>query len=391
VDAADVLLRSLDARRDEIADFCRELVRVPSVWGDAEQLSRIAEVVGSRLNDAGAAVELVDSGTSGMPMVLARTGSGVGPSLILNGHMEVYPPSESWTMDPFGGLVEDGRLYGQGTADMKAGLAAMTVACCALAELGDELPGSVIMLAIPNHFEGGEGVRKAVRDGLSADAAIVCEQTDLSVVVGQWGILYATITSTGRAAHTTARSVGVNAIERAAAVVGALRERIPADDADRILNVSLIGGGAAHNLVPERCELTADLRYSSTHTQDALLEELRGLASAAVRDAGEFPVTVEPEATCVRNPRTPFSLPDDHRLTRAVAAAHERVHGRQAQLGRHLGWTDAAVFAEAGIPTLVYGPGSMTCYWDDEYVELDDVVAAAKAYCVTAIDILGGP
>jgi acetylornithine deacetylase/succinyl-diaminopimelate desuccinylase family protein len=388
------LVELVEAERDAIVEFYRELIRIPSVWGNAAELTRAAELIGSTLSEAGFSVELADSGTEGMPMVLARLpGSGGGRSLVFNGHMEVYPPSESWTLDPFGGTVREGRLYGQGAADMKGGTAAMTMACRLLATAGGELRGDVVLLAVPNHFEGGEGTRKALRDGLRTDCAINCEPSGLHVLTGQRGILYLTITTRGRAAHTTALAIGVNAIERAARAVEALRAMVPTDSrgtpvaGEKMLNVAMISGGAAHNLVPEACRLTVDIRFPPDQTQEDVLRDVREAVASVLDD--EFSTTVEPEETCIRNPRSSLRLPDDHPLVRELAAAHELAAGRPAALGFHSAWPDTPIFNVQGIPAVTYGPGSMDCYWDDEFVALDEYLTAVKTYCAAAASIAG--
>jgi acetylornithine deacetylase/succinyl-diaminopimelate desuccinylase-like protein len=102
--AADEAERSLE--------LYRELLRVATVWGDARELRRAADLLGGELSGAGLDVQLPDSGTPGMPMLIARLPGGPGPTLLLAGHMEVYPPSQSWTLDPWAATVRDGRVYG---------------------------------------------------------------------------------------------------------------------------------------------------------------------------------------------------------------------------------------------------------------------------------------
>jgi acetylornithine deacetylase/succinyl-diaminopimelate desuccinylase-like protein len=389
------LLELVDRERETIEDFYRELVRIPSVWGHAEPLARAAGLIADRLGDAGYIVELPDSGTDGMPMVLARRlgGEHRDDALIFNGHMEVYPPSESWTVDPFGGVVRDGRLYGQGAADMKGGTAAMTMACWVLGRAGARLGRDVVLLAIPNHFEGGEGTRKALREGLRGAFAVVCEPTGLHVLTGQRGIVYLTIDVAGRAAHTTALDIGVNAIERAMRVVAALGEMVPRDAAGRpvpappIVNVAIVSGGLAHNLVPEACRLTVDIRFPPEQTQDDVLRDVEHAIDGAVSDRDAHPITVEPEDTCVRNPRSSLRLRDDHPLVRELAAAHEAVTGEPGRLSTHPAWPDTPIFNEMGVPAVTYGPGSMECYWDDESVALDEYVTAVKTYCAAAVSL----
>ncbi len=389
------LLEFIDREREEIVGFYRDLVRIPSVWRHAAPLADAAHLIGTRLEEAGFAVDYPDSGTDGMPMVCARREGGDrrDDGLIFNGHMEVYPPSDSWSMDPFGGIIRDGRLYGQGSADMKGGTAAMTMACWALGRAGVQLDRDVVLLAIPNHFEGGEGTRKGLRDGLKGSCAIVCEPTGLHVLTGQRGILYLTITVTGRAAHTTALGVGVNAISRAARVIAALERMRPRDaaggelDAEPMVNVAMVSGGLEHNLVPESCRLTVDIRFPPEQTQQDVLRDVNAAIDEALDDRDTFPVTVEPEATCIRNPRSSLRLPDDHPHVRAVSGAHLAATGAQAPLAIHPAWPDTPIFNEMGVPAVTYGPGSMDCYWDDESVDLDEYLTAVKTYCMAALAI----
>lgn len=395
-DAQRRVLDVVEAERERIIGFYRDLLRIPSVWGDGPQLTAAARLLERALADAGFAVELTDSGTAGMPNVVARrSGTGGGRSVLFNGHMEVYPPSQSWTVDPFGAVLRDGRVYGQGAADMKGGTAAMTMACWALGRSGVPLAGDVFLLAVPNHFEGGEGTRKALREGLRADFAINCEPSGLAVLTGQRGILYLTITTRGRAAHTAALDIGVNAIERAARVIEGLRTLVPSDAAGRpiedekILNVAMIEGGVVHNLVPESCRITVDVRFPPEQTQDDVLRDVRRAIADALGEESEFPTTVELEETCVRNPRNSLRLPADHPLVRLLASAHESVTGEPAHLGFHPAWPDTPIFNELGIAAVTYGPGSMECYWDDEYVELEQYLTAVKTYCLAALEIAG--
>jgi acetylornithine deacetylase/succinyl-diaminopimelate desuccinylase-like protein len=304
--------------------------------------------------------------------------------------MEVYPPSESWTLDPWAATVRDGRVYGQGAADMKGGTAGMCAAAAVLGRAGVDLPGDLIVLAVPNHFEGGEGTRKAVREGLHADAAIVCEPTDLLVVTGQRGILYLEITVRGRAAHTTALRIGVNAIERASRIALALHamgERGSDGEpvgAAPIVNVAMVQGGLVHNIVPERCVLTVDIRYAPEQTAEDVLRDVRAAVAAAVPDEPDLPTSVEAEHTCVRNPRSSLRLAGDHPLAQWMSEVHVIATGRPATLGFHPAWPDTPILNEAGIPALTYGPGSMECYWDDEFVVIEDYLAAVRSYCLAA-------
>lgn len=387
------VLDVIDRNEDRLVRFLQDLLRIPSVWGNATALTAAAEHLATPLREAGLAVQLPGSGTPGMPNMLARLGDGGDDGIIFNGHMEVYPPSESWTRDPFGGDVVDGRIYGVGVSDMKAGTAAMTMATAMLAEAGTRPERDVIVLAVPNHFEGGEGTRQAIRDGLKADFAINCEPSDMRVLLGQRGIAYVKVTVSGRASHTTALDVGVNAIERAAKVVQEVLA-MPITDRDglvlpdlKVCNIAQIAGGVVHNLVPERCELTFDFRFPAGQDQDCVLRDVRDAVERALNRLQEFPVDVHLEATCLKNPRSSLHVAEDEPIVQHLAAAHLAVTDQPATFDTHNAWPDTPIFWESGIKAVTYGPGSMNCYWDDESVSVADYLTSIRTYAVAALTL----
>ncbi len=392
-DTAQRVLEELDREADRHVRFLQELLRIRSVWGDGPELTRAAEHLAGELTGAGVPAALTECGTGGMFNVQATLGPTTDDGLIFNGHMEVYPPSTSWTRDPFGADVVDGAVYGVGVADMKAGTAAMTAAVATLARLGLTPARGVTILAVPNHFEGGEGTRQALRDGLRARYAINCEPSDLQVLLGQRGIAYVNVTAHGRAAHTTALDIGVNAIDRATRVVQAVLGQPMTDPSGAVLddllvcNVAQITGGVAHNLIPERCDVTFDFRFPPEQDQDCVLRDVRSAVARALPDLAAFGVDVSLEPTCVKNPRSSLRVPADADVITTLSGAHRLVAGEPARYATHRAWPDTPIFWEAGIQAATYGPGSMDCYWDDESVRVADYLGAIKAYALAALDL----
>lgn len=378
-----------DTQREESIRLLQGLIRIPSVWGHAAPLSEAAEYLGAAMSGLGGHVSFPDSGTPGMPNLLATLGPAPGTGLLFNGHMEVYPPSLAWSRDPFGAELSDGRIYGVGVADMKAGTAAMVAALRIILLSGLELRRNVAVLAVPNHFEGGEGTRQALRQGTRADMVINGEPSGLRVLLGQRGIVYLKVRIKGVAAHTTATDIGVNAIERASRVIQQL-QRLPMMDAQgghiddsAICNVAMISGGLARNLIPDACDLTIDVRFPPSQTQDSVLADINGAVERALGDRAFAEVQVE--ETCLRNPRSSLEVPHTHPLVQNMVACHALATNSEAEFGFHRAWPDTPIFWEAGIPAITYGPGSMDCYWDDEYVDIDEYLSAIKAYCAAIV------
>lgn len=380
----------VDQRAEEMVGFLKSVVSTPSVWGDVPQLALMARILGERMSAAGVDVTYPDSGTQGAPNVLAFAGNAASPRcLLLNGHFDVYPPSDSWSFDPFSAPVRDGRVYGPGSTDMKGGTTAMVVAMTVLCALGLPGNGRVAALGVPNHFEGGEGTRLALDAGLNAEAAIVCEPTDLDICSAQRGILYMIVRVKGVSAHSTHTELGVNAIEKSLPFLQALRT--PAflkpdhDDygAEKILNISMIEGGLRRCLIPELCTITLDVRFSPSTTAERVLADVRACLAECTRRDPAFRATVEPHDTCVRNPRSPMAW-IKHPLNDALATAHQAFANAPAKHACHPAWPDTPIFNERGIPAVTYGPGSKHCYWDEEYVGIAEYLRAIKVYSATA-------
>jgi acetylornithine deacetylase/succinyl-diaminopimelate desuccinylase-like protein len=378
----------VDAHADELVGFLQTVVQSKSLWGDVPELAKLGKTIHSRLIEGGVAAEFQDSGTPGAPNVLGRVGEKTGRNLLLCGHFDVYPPSKAWSFDPWSGLIRGDKLYGAGSTDMKGGTTAMLMAATVLAALGEPKGGELVVLPIPNHFEGGEGTRRALDAGLKAEAGIICEPTDLDICAAQRGILYLDITVKGVGAHTTYQTVGVNAIEPIIPIIQALKTEAfakPDHDefgAEKIVSIALVHGGLRRCLIPEECVLTVDIRFTPKTTAAAVLAEVRTIV-AKIAKGQKFSVTVEPQESVVKNPRSPMDW-IVHPIRDEVAAAHEAFSGKPAIASCHPAWPDTPVLNERGIPSITYGPGSKYCYWDEEFVPIPEYLRAIKVYSATA-------
>ena len=247
-----------------------------------------------------------------MPMLQARLrGRGGGPALLLAGHMEVYPPSESWTLDPWAATVRGGRVYGQGAADMKGGTAGMCAAAAVLGRAGVDLPGDLMRArgAQPfrrrrGHAKGrARGAPRRRRDRVRADRPARWSPVSEGSCTSRSPVR-------GRAAHTTALRIGVNAIERASRIALALHAMGESDSdgepvgAAPIVNVAMVQGGLVHNIVPERCVLTVDIRFAPEQTAEDVLRDVRAaVAAAGPRRAGAADIGGARAHVCAQPPQ----------------------------------------------------------------------------------------
>ena len=211
---------------------------------------------------------------------------------MLNGHLDIYELSEDWTRDPFAAALEDGKVYGAGIADMKAGTAAAAAAVRRIAAGDDRLRGDVVFQGVSCHFEGGVGTRSLCAAGFVGDAAIDCEPSSNTIGIAHRGAAYLKITTRGRQAHTTYKHLGVNAIETMEPILAGLRElesALPYEPhpllpGGPILNIGTISGGTKHNQVPDRCTVTLDIRLLPSQDPHDVKRQVEAMIERAAHD-----------------------------------------------------------------------------------------------------------
>ena len=288
-------------------------------------------------------------------------------------------PVDGMTIDPFGGVIEGGKLYGRGACDVKAGAAAMLTAFARLVR--EKPPGSAaVTLAFTVDEEHAFlGVQHLMRSGVRADCAVVAEPTELNIVQAHKGVVRWQIDTSGRACHSSRPEQGVNAVYRMARLLRGIEEfadRLRTTRSDPTLgpptlSVGMIRGGASPNTVPDACRIEIDRRLvPGENPLDAPAELdafLRGYPGVG------FPfATTAPQFAC-----PPLSPVNVDQLLGRLGRALDAVVGRHEVHAVPYG-TDASTIAEAGIPSVVFGPGDIAqAHTKDEWVELAQVEAAA--------------
>ena len=346
---------------------------VPGGAGEAE----IARFVGGWLEARGFEVDVSDA-EPGRPNAVGRArGGGGGRTLLLNAHMDVV--GVDGMSDPFRPRVEGERLYGRGAYDMKAGLAAIMVAAAAAAERG--LAGDVVVAAVCDEEFASVGAQ-AVAQTVTADAAIVTEPTgaEINVAVAHKGFTWHRIVVCGRAAHGSRPQDGVDAIARMGHVLVGL-DQMSADLATReghpllgrgSIHASIIDGGRELSTYPDSCRLQLERRTLPGETAESVEAELSAMLDA-ITDAGHD-LSAELHTTLVRDP---FEVDADSAI---VTAARQALGGDVPVIGVPF-WADSAIFAAAGIPTVIFGPGGEGAHADVEWVDLNQLDR-----CVDALD-----
>ena len=310
---------------------------------------------------------------SGRTSLIATVGTSDGsrPTLIVNGHLDVVPVDFSgWKHDPFGGDEEDGRLYGRGTADMKGGIAAAIEALHALRRAGREPACDIVFHLVADEERGGAfGTDAMVAAGkVRGDACLVPEPTGMDLCIAERGLLVAAVTVHGTPAHGSEPRNGVSAIEMAAQAVLALHAADFGPPDHPLLgrptcNIGVITGGSGHNTVAEQCTFQVDRRLLPGMSRDDAVAQLRARIESVPDLRYDLDVITYGEGS-EQDPDHPF-----------VALLQQAVGGGAQTIG--MAFTTDARFVrnQAGIPTVVCGPGDVAqAHTFDEYVAVDALV-----------------
>jgi acetylornithine deacetylase/succinyl-diaminopimelate desuccinylase len=343
----------------------------------------------------------LDEVAPGRPNLVATIAAArPGRRLLLCGHTDTVPLNSGDPGVGFSAAVRDGRLYGRGAVDMKGALAAMAAAIVALDGSGALGAGSVTLAAVVDEEMESLGAERLVRSGPQADGAIVGEPTANRLALGHKGLEWLDIELVGRAAHGGTPERGVSAIAGAGRLLGL----IESDLAPRLvarahpllgpptLNVGTIRGGDQPSTVAARCVLAADRRLVPGETAASAIEELGelcGRVAASLPGLG-WSIRRHPGGMATMA-HGPLVTPAEHPLAAAVAAAAAAVRGHAEEPVAFPAWTDGALLAnEAGIPTVVLGPGDLAlAHGPDESVPLAEVAEAARIYALSALAFCG--
>ena len=374
----------------DVVKLTQELVRInsisPDLVPDAAGEAEIVQWCAAWLSARGFEVQQVGPAERPSIIGIAR-GTGGGKSLMLNGHVDTVGVA-GYDGDPFAAEVRDGNVYGRGTFDMKAGVAAIMVAGARAANA--KLAGDVIVTLVSDEEFGSQGTQDALA-AVTADAAIVTEPSEMHLVLAHRGFAWFEIELIGLAAHGSMPHQGVDAIAHAGLVMRALddlRARFESALPHPLLGcsavrVSMISGGTDAATVAESCTLTIERRMLPAETPDSVEAELRDLLDTLKAAHSEFQFELRRLVA-----RGAFEADLDGPIVRAVADSAERVLGRPAASRGEPFWTDAGLILEAGIPCLLIGVDGGGAHAATEWAtvesieQLTDILEGAiRAFC----------
>lgn len=389
-------MTALPARGDAVA-LARMLVAIdsrnPALASDGPGEEQCALALAGVLAAWGFRVELQES-SPGRPNVVARIGRTGGGSLMFNGHLDTVGV-DGMVHAPWDPALRNGRLYGRGSADMKAGVAAMCAAAVrAVDEMPDDFPGELIVAAVADEEYESEGTRALIASGVRADAAIVTEPTRLAICPAHRGFAWLDLVVHGRAAHGSRWDIGIDANTLAALIVAELdhyQEDVLAGKSHPLLgrpslHTSTLRGGTGLSTYADRCTVQFERRTIPGETAAGFAREIEAAVARVRVRRPALTVDVKPGFA-----QSPNDVAADHAIVRALAAALLAA-SQPAPVEGLSCWTDAALLTESGIPAVCFGPGDIAlAHSTEEYVEVTEIQRATRVLATVAQDWLRGP
>jgi formylaminopyrimidine deformylase len=422
------VMKTIDDMREEIIELCSNLVRRQSVnpkYPDSDSEKYLGgekacnEFLAAELAKFGCKVDLFEKAPQRANLVGTLKGGGGGRSLIMNGHIDTVPFGNlaMWTNgDPLSGTFRDGKLFGRGACDMKAGIAAFCKAAEAITKAYFSLKGDLILESVVGEetMDHLLGTTATVDRGYRADAAIVAEPTSLSLNPVTQGVLLMSVMVEGKSAHTTSRDlmirpggggdeIGVNAIEKGVKVLEAIQQlefqwgmtKIHPlyNPGHFVLHPGIIEGAPSGHkyvaVVPDYCRIDYAVLYKPDESEEAVKREIE-----------EYVFTASKLDTWLSRHPPKFQwtgswpsgeIAPDHPICQAVRLGHQVVTGESNLLVRGMpAPVDVPFLDNAGIPTVAIGPGDLPqAHSENEFVSVEQLVTATKIYAITAMQWCG--
>ncbi len=420
----DRLLQRVEARTDDLVALTADLIRFPTVNPPGEAYRPCAEFIADRLKKRGFGVELIrGEGTPGdndryprVNVVARFDGRSPGPTVHFNSHIDVVEAGEGWTVDPFAGVVKDGRVYGRGACDMKGGLAASIIAVEAFMQAYPDFPGAIEISGTVDEESGGFGgvaylASKGYFSKPKVDHVIIPEPLNKDrICLGHRGVWWAEIETLGEIAHGSMPFLGDNAVRHMGAVLAAFEaDLFPALDLKQTsmpvvpegarrstMNINSIHGGQTEDFrpglpspnVPDSCRLTIDRRFLLEEKLNEVKREVIDILDRLKRERAKFDYRIR-DVMEVQPTMTERDAP----VVKAVAEGIMQVFEREPDYVISPGTYDQKHVARIGhlFDCIAYGPGILDlAHRPDEWVGIEDMVQSAKVMAIGLNVLLRG-
>jgi acetylornithine deacetylase/succinyl-diaminopimelate desuccinylase family protein len=380
---------------DKVINLAQKMIQIDSQNPPGNE-KELAEFIYDILSDLGLKVKLLDF-LPNRPNLVGLYESNVSKkSLLFDGHLDTVPIGNPtlWNVEPLGGVVKEGNLYGRGSVDMKSSISAFICALKTIIDLNITLDGKVIIVLTSDEEISGLGTKKVLEKGYYANAAIVGEPSDLEVNIAHKGVARWKLTVFGKSTHASTPEEGINAIYKMAKVLIKLEELhntyISSEKRHRILgtptlNVGIIKGGIKDNIVPDICEITIDRRLIPGEKLNDVEEELKSMLSKISFQDPKF--KYELSLYHIHNPAE--TSPNEYFVKLSKKAVKD-ITGKESTIEGFVATTEMSHLTEVGIPSIILGCGNIKmAHTINENVPVKQIIDLTKIYALIILRYLG--
>ncbi|MBE6990311.1 MAG: M20 family metallopeptidase [Ruminococcaceae bacterium] len=383
---------------DEIIGLTSELVRIPSHCDVPGREARVGDYIYDWAVKNGFEVKKVHVEGERNNVYISLPGTGDGPKLLFNGHIDTVPPYDM-IVEPFNPVVKDGRLYGRGSNDMKGGVACMMLALLVLKRAGIRLKGDILFTAVCGEEEESDGTEIFVLEGNRYDGAIVGEPSGYGFSLGNRGLEWIEIKFKGKTMHGGQAQLGVNAISKASKFIERVAEKLEPVLKTRtneymgpaIMNYGRIFGGDQVSTVAGECTLQLDRRYVPGETTETVLKEYQDIIDELHAEDPDFNAVISlmPNGQMKTLAHAPAVADPEAKINKCITKVLSQfLKTDDVPINRSRGWTDAGVLSTyLHIPTGIFGPGLLAnSHTKDENVPVDMLYNFVSFYANIACD-----
>ncbi len=388
--------------KQELLNWACEMIKIPSYPGIEAQEMAVAQYIKGVFDAEGIECEIhpLDQGRANVVAYLRGTGGG--KSLLLNGHTDTVPPYDM--EDPCEPRIENGRLRGRGSTDMKSQLACMMACMIAIKRSGVPLRGDLIFTGVADEECGSLGCIDLIQRGIRADAAIVCEGLGVqNIAVAQKGLEWYAVDFYGKTVHGGSQDEGVNSILLATRYIDALMKELDPLLQERrhphldrsTMNVAVVQGGTQPSTVAGYCHLELDRRFLPVgETYEGCTGELQALLDKLSAEDPDFKAVLSVLPSSVMKDgfvHQGYETDENCDLVQSCVRSVQAVTGKPAVLMGCPCWTDAGLLAYYGkMPVVVHGPGEVAvAHSARESIDLEEMLRGAKSFLAIARDFCG--
>lgn len=385
---------------EEVVTLLQQLIRIPSHRFTKNREAAVGDFIFDYCSSLGFDCQKIRVDGNRCNILVTLRGTGKGPTLLLNGHIDTVPPYDM-LIEPFKGFVKDGAVWGRGANDMKGALASMIVAMTAIDRSGIKLKGDVLLSAVVGEECESDGTEAFILSGGTADGAVVGEPSDYGYSIGHRGLETMEIKVSGTTMHSGQALKGINAIQKAAKLIsridGELLPRILTRTNEymgpALMNYGKIEGGDQVCTVAGECTIQFDRRYVAGESIESVIAEYQQIIDDLQKEDPDFHAQLSrmPNSRMKQLSHAPLMTAPDAPIVKCVEEALETYLGKRPLMCTTRGWTDAGILSYYGrIPTVVCGPGALAfSHTKDEHIPIDHLVNFVSIYADIAAKFCG--